>query len=76
MNVDLTNTQAALPGILIVRELAWKGLALLRAARLQQPYWFTALLVLNTAGIFPIPYLLLTSAKGTKPALWHRLQGA
>jgi len=41
-------------------EIVWKGLALWRAARRNEPYWFAGLLVINTIGILPIVYLLAT----------------
>ncbi len=47
--------------IIIVWSFIWKGLALWRAARLGQSYWFVALLVLNTVGILEILYLFVFS---------------
>lgn len=41
--------------------LFWKGLALWRAAQNKQKGWFIALLVINTAGILEIVYLLFFS---------------
>lgn len=38
-------------------ELVWKGLALWKAARNEQKYWFVVLLLVNTMGILPIVYL-------------------
>ena len=43
---------------LLVWELIWKGIALWKAGRNDQPAWFVILLLLNTAGILPILYLL------------------
>jgi uncharacterized protein DUF5652 len=43
---------------LIVWSLAWKGLALWRAAQAGQLAWFVVLLVVNTAGLLDIAYLL------------------
>jgi hypothetical protein len=42
---------------LVLWSLVWKGLALWRAARAEQPVWFVALLVVNTAGLLEIAYL-------------------
>jgi hypothetical protein len=42
---------------LIVWGVFWKGLALWKSGRNNQPKWFLAILVLNTAGILPIIYL-------------------
>ena len=39
-------------------ELAWKGLALWRAARNGHKGWFIAILMVNTLGVLPIIYLL------------------
>ncbi len=44
-------------------ELVWKGLAMWKAARLNQPWWFVALFVFNTFGILPILYLYVFSPK-------------
>ena len=63
MNVDLTNLQVALIVVLAVWEVVWKGFALWRAAHHSQPYWFGVLLVLNTAGVLPILYLLTAQNK-------------
>ncbi len=38
--------------------LLWKGLALWRAARGEQKFWFIALLSLNTLGVLEIIFLL------------------
>ena len=46
--------------VLAVIEIVLKGLAMWRAARLKQPVWFWLLLIFNTAGIFPLIYLLVT----------------
>lgn len=42
----------------VIWELIWKGMAMWRAARLEQPVWFTLLLVISSVGILPIIYLL------------------
>ena len=39
--------------VLVLWELFWKGIALWKAARESQKYWFIAILILNTAGILP-----------------------
>ncbi|OGY19024.1 MAG: hypothetical protein A2784_00360 [Candidatus Chisholmbacteria bacterium RIFCSPHIGHO2_01_FULL_48_12] len=43
---------------LMLWSLFWKGLALWRAARGHQRYWFIALLVINTLGLLEIVYLV------------------
>jgi len=45
--------------LLVVWELIWKGMALWKSARLGQTAWFVALLLINSAGILPIIYLLV-----------------
>lgn len=44
--------------LLLIWSLIWKGMALWRAAKKDQKYWYIALLILNTAGILEIVYLL------------------
>jgi hypothetical protein len=51
--------------VLVLWELFWKGIALWKAARESQKYWFIAILILNTAGILPILYIFLFK-KGRK----------
>lgn len=46
--------------ILVIWSLFWKGVALWRAARLSRPWWFLALLVINTAGILEIIFLIIS----------------
>lgn len=44
--------------IIALWDLVWKGIALWHAGRGNQLYWFIALLIVNSAGILPIVYLL------------------
>jgi len=44
--------------ILVFWDLFWRGMALWKAGRANQNVWFIALLIINTAGILPIIYLL------------------
>lgn len=46
---------------LLLWSLVWKGLALWRAARLGQKWWYIALLPVNTLGILEILYLYIFS---------------
>jgi len=59
MTYHLSDTQIHVLVILAIWELIWKGLALWRAAKLRQPVWFVAILVINSVGVLPIIYLLL-----------------
>jgi hypothetical protein len=51
--------------ILALWELIWKGIALWKAARNEQKYWFIAMLIINSAGILPILYIFVFQ-KGKK----------
>ena len=44
--------------VLVVLEITLKGMALWRAARNQSKGWFIVFLLINTAGILPLIYLL------------------
>lgn len=57
--------------VLIIWSLAWKGLALWKAAHRNELKWFIALLVVNTAGILEILYLYVF----TKPTGPYRKHG-
>ncbi len=52
--------------LLIVWTLPWKGVALWKAARLTQKWWFVILLVLNTIGILEILYIFVFSKYAAK----------
>ena len=52
--------------ILIVWSLIWKGIALWKAARNNEKYWYVALLVINTVGILEIIYILFFDKKKSK----------
>jgi hypothetical protein len=45
--------------ILVLWETVWKGIALWKAARESQRYWFVAMFILNTAGILPLLYIFV-----------------
>ncbi|MDP2990199.1 MAG: DUF5652 family protein [Kiritimatiellota bacterium] len=49
--------------IVAIWEVVWKGFALWRAGRNGQPVWFIFLLIVNSAGILPIIYLLFFNKK-------------
>ncbi len=48
---------------LILWAIVWKGLALWRAGRNNQPVWFVALLLVNSIGVLEILYLLFFAKK-------------
>lgn len=45
--------------VIIAWSLAWKGIALWKAARREDKWWFIALLLINTMGILEILYILI-----------------
>ena len=50
--------------IVVLWSLVWKGLALWRAAKRGDMWWFIAFVLINTAGILEIVYLFaVTGAK-------------
>lgn len=63
MNYELSTTWTIIFIIGAMWEVVWKGLALWRAGRRDEPGWFVVMLVVNTLGILPIFYLL-THGKG------------
>jgi hypothetical protein len=56
----------------VLWSLFWKGMALYRAARNGQKWWFVILLIVNTVGILEIVYLLFFS----KPAPIVKTEGS
>jgi len=59
----------ALAGVLILLalvDLGLKGWGMWRAARMGKSYWFIALLIVNSMGILPTIFLLLTNEEYTK----------
>ena len=43
--------------LIVLWSLFWKGLALWHSGRRNQPWWFVALLIINSVGILEIIYL-------------------
>ena len=43
--------------LLVIWEAVWKGVALWKAAKNNQPIWFVCIFMFNTLGILPIIYL-------------------
>jgi len=59
---------------LVLWETIWKGIALWKSGRHNQPVWFVFIFILNTVGILPIIYLAFCQKKEsastpTPPAL-------
>jgi len=53
--------------LIIVWTLPWKGVALWKAAARKEKWWFIALLILNTLGIFEILYIFVFSKIKRQP---------
>lgn len=49
--------------LLVLWSLIWKGIALWKCGRNNQPVWFVVLLVVNTLGILEILYLAFWQKK-------------
>lgn len=52
--------------ILIFWSIFWKGLALWKAAKNNQKYWFVAILIVNSIGLLSILYLAFFQQKRKK----------
>ncbi len=50
-------------GILVIVIIALKGYALWHAAKRDEKWWFAAMLVINTAGILELAYLIFVVKK-------------
>ena len=59
-------TGKILMAIALVWSLAWKGVALWKAANRKEKWWFIALLVVNTLGVLEIAYIYYFSERGKK----------
>ncbi len=51
--------------LVVIWSLIWKGIALWKAARNSQTAWYVILLIVNTAGILEIVYIVFFSKKGS-----------
>ncbi|OGM29824.1 hypothetical protein A2801_00145 [Candidatus Woesebacteria bacterium RIFCSPHIGHO2_01_FULL_41_10] len=47
-------------------DLVMKAIALWKAARARQKYWFIALLLLNTVGVIPLIYIFFVNKRASK----------
>ena len=61
----LQGIPAWLIAIIVIWSLAWKGIALWKAAQLSQKKWFILLLIVNTFGILEILYIRFVARKYT-----------
>ncbi|MCK5015987.1 MAG: hypothetical protein KAS32_02855 [Candidatus Peribacteraceae bacterium] len=60
------NSMIAMMLPIILLDLVLKGWALWRSARMHKKYWFIALLLINSAGIFPGIFLFMTNTEYKK----------
>lgn len=54
---------AILFAIMVLWSLAWKGVALWKAARNGEKWWYIAMLVINTVGLLEIVYIFFFAKK-------------
>lgn len=63
MNMDIFSQDNLFLLLAVLWTLPWKGVALWRAARLRDKWWFIALLVLNTLAVLEILYIYWISKR-------------
>ena len=67
--IQVINTNPYLNLLIASWVLSWKGVALWKAARRKQKWWFIPLLVIKTVGLFEIVYIFIFSKiKPKRPA--------
>ncbi len=59
--------------LILLWTIPWKGVALWKAARLNDKWWFIALLVINTLALLEILYIFIFSKRKQKPGFLKRL---
>ncbi len=52
--------------LIAIWDLVWRGIALWKCGRYNQPVWFIFVLIINSMGILPIVYLLFFQKKTSK----------
>lgn len=62
---NLTDAQIMIIAGVALWDMVWKGFALWRASRNYHQNWFIAIIVINSAGILPIIYLLTHKPSST-----------
>jgi len=55
-------------GLAVLWTLPWKGMALWKAAKNSDKWWFIALMLINTLGLLEILYIFVFSKKKSEPA--------
>ena len=51
--------------LLVLWTIPWKGVALWKAARLRDKWWFIAILIINTLAVLEILYIFIFSKRKT-----------
>lgn len=64
--LNLGTTGGVLFSLVLLWSLAWKGIALWKAAKAGSKPWFIVLLVVNTAGILEMLYIFVFSKMAKK----------
>ena len=62
----ITQIPPAVLFVMFIWTLLWKGMALWKAAKLDQRNWFVVMLIVNTVGILEIVYLFFFAKKKLK----------
>jgi hypothetical protein len=57
----LIEENSFLIAVLLVWSLAWKGVAMWKAARLSHKWWFVIILLANTIGVLEIIYIFFVA---------------
>lgn len=63
---EITDSQVKIIMLVALWDMVWKGFALWRASRNYHQNWFIAIIVINSAGILPIIYLLTHKPSSTE----------
>lgn len=66
MDYHISHAELITVAIIVAWDLAWRGMALWQSSQRRQKTWFALLLIVNSAGLLPITYLLLHGASQSK----------
>ena len=59
MDYHISHAELVMVAVIVAWDLAWRGIALWQSSQRRQKTWFVLLLIVNSAGLLPIAYLLL-----------------
>lgn len=57
---------------MVIWEVIWKGIGMWKAGQNKQLRWFVAILIINTAGLLPIIYIVWFQKKHKKAYFWPK----